>query len=107
MTDLAGALKNARGPAPQRAAKSKAQEKLGGIHEEDPYADDLAAEKAARAAVRRKKQPAQKDPKPGYCENCRDKYDDFEEVSTPGKNALGQRLTFCSTSFLASTGNLP
>jgi regulatory subunit for Cdc7p protein kinase len=81
MTDLAGVLKNARGPAPQRAAKSKAQEKLGGIHEEDPYADDMAAEKAARVAMRRKKQPAQKDPKPGYCENCRDKYDDFEEVS--------------------------
>lgn len=80
MADLAGALRTARAPAPQRAAKSKAQEKLGGIQEEDdPSDDDLAAERAAHAASR-KKRTAKKDPKPGYCENCRDKYDDFDEV---------------------------
>ena len=85
MTDLTGALKNARAPAPQRAAKSKAQEKLGGILEEcDPSDDDLAAERAAHAASRRKR-TAKKDPKPGYCENCRDKYDDFDEVSKSRK----------------------
>lgn len=79
MNDLAGALKHARAPAPQRAAKSKAQEKLGGIQEEaDPYADDTAAERAAQSSRRRK--TIKRDPKPGYCENCRDKYDDFEEV---------------------------
>ena len=82
MTDLAGTLKNARAPAPTRVAKTRAQEKLGGIQEEhDPYADDMAAERAAQAA--RRKKPAKRDPKPGYCENCRDKYDDFEEVRTP------------------------
>ena len=83
MNDLAGALKNARTAPPQRAAKSKAQEKLGGIQEEvDPYGDEIAAEKAAQQVAKKKKQPAAaKDPKPGYCENCRDKYDDFEEVS--------------------------
>lgn len=80
MNDLAGALKNVRAPAPQRAAKSKAQEKLGGIQEEgDSHADDIAAERAIQSA--RRKKAAKKDPKPGYCENCRDKYDDFEEVS--------------------------
>ena len=79
MTDIAGVLKNARAPAPQRAAKSKAQEKLGGIHEENPLDDDLAAEGAAHATTRKRK-VAKKDPKPGYCENCRDKYDDFDEV---------------------------
>jgi regulatory subunit for Cdc7p protein kinase len=79
MMDLAGHLKNARAPAPQRAAKSKAQEKLGGIQEEDdPSEEELAAERAANAPSR--KQAAKKDPKPGYCENCRDKYDDFDEV---------------------------
>ncbi|OAP58268.1 hypothetical protein AYL99_07358 [Fonsecaea erecta] len=78
MNDLAGVLKNARGPAPQRAAKSKAQEKLGGIQEEaDSHADDLAAERATHTS--RKKKAVKKDPKPGYCENCRDKYDDFDE----------------------------
>jgi regulatory subunit for Cdc7p protein kinase len=79
MTDLAGALKVARAPAPQRAAKSKAQEKLGGIQEEaDPHEDDIAAERAADGLKRKK--AVKKDPKPGYCENCRDKYDDFDEV---------------------------
>jgi regulatory subunit for Cdc7p protein kinase len=78
MMDLAGHLKNARAPAPQRAAKSKAQEKLGGIQEDDPSEEELAAERAANAMSR--KRTAKKDPKPGYCENCRDKYDDFDEV---------------------------
>lgn len=82
MTDLAGALKTARAPAPQRAAKSKAQEKLGGIQEDvDPHEDDIAAERAAHAS--RKRKAVRKDPKPGYCENCRDKYDDFDEVNFP------------------------
>ncbi|RMD44008.1 hypothetical protein DV735_g1131, partial [Chaetothyriales sp. CBS 134920] len=80
MTDLACTLKNARAPAPQRAAKSKAQEKLGGVPEEsDSHADDLAAERAMQQLAKQKKAPMAKDPKPGYCENCRDKYDDFEE----------------------------
>lgn len=80
MTDIAGALKNVRAPAPQRAAKSKAQEKLGGIVEETTMSDDeLAAERATHAPTKKKK-PAKKDPKPGYCENCRDKYEDFDDV---------------------------
>ena len=80
MTDLAGHLKNARVPAPQRAAKSKAQEKLGGIQEDDiPSDDELAADHTIHTTSR-KKRTAKKDPKPGYCENCRDKYDDFDEV---------------------------
>lgn len=81
MTDLVGALKNSRAPAPQRAAKSKAQEKLGGIQEEvDPNGVDESNEKTVQGAAVKRKKPAQRDPKPGYCENCRDKYDDFEEV---------------------------
>ena len=80
MNDLAGVLKNARAPAPPRAAKSKAQEKLGGIAEEATLSEDeLAAESAANAPVK-KKRAVRKDPKPGYCENCRDKYEDFDDV---------------------------
>lgn len=82
MTDLASALKNSRAPAPQRAAKSVAKEKLGGIPEDDDqYVDDMAAERAAHAAPKKTtKKSAKREAKPGYCENCRDKYDDFEEV---------------------------
>ena len=88
MTDLAGALKNARAPAPQRAAKSAAKEKLGGIPEDnDPYADDMAAERSANAPPRKStKKPAKREAKPGYCENCRDKYDDFEEHTVSRKH---------------------
>jgi regulatory subunit for Cdc7p protein kinase len=83
MTDIAGALKNARAPAPQRAAKSKAQEKLGGIVEEGGVLsdDELAVERTMHHAPVKKKKVARKDPKPGYCENCRDKYEDFDDVS--------------------------
>ena len=76
MTDLAGALKTARAPAPTRAAKSKAQEKLGGIQEDDE--EEFYRQRAASKAGR--KRSAQREAKPGYCENCRDKYEDFEEV---------------------------
>lgn len=33
-----------------------------------------------RRDSQQKKQDRRRDPKPGYCENCRDKFDDFEEV---------------------------
>lgn len=82
MTDIAGALRSARAPAPQRAAKSKAQEKLGGVPEEATLSEEeLAMERMAHIPKKALKKAAKKDPKPGYCENCRDKFDDFEEVS--------------------------
>lgn len=103
---LTSVLRNARPPAPQRAAKSRAQEKLGGIQEEiDPYADDIVAQRAIQAATKRRK-PAKREAKPGYCENCHDKYDDFEDVS-PSPENQGLQLTFFSKSFRVSTANLP
>lgn len=81
MTDIAGVLKNARAPALQRAAKSKAQEKLGGVPEEATFSEEeLAMERMAQAPKKAVKKTAKRDPKPGYCENCRDKFEDFEEV---------------------------
>jgi regulatory subunit for Cdc7p protein kinase len=76
MQDLAGVLKNARAPAPARAAKSKAQEKLGGIQEDEE--EEYLRQRATKASRKR----SQREPKPGYCENCRDKYEDFDEVSS-------------------------
>lgn len=34
---------------------------------------------SSQTTKKRKKKAAQKEPKPGYCENCRDKYDEFQE----------------------------
>ncbi|KAL9113849.1 MAG: hypothetical protein Q9227_001983, partial [Pyrenula ochraceoflavens] len=80
IADLASQLRNARAPAPQRAAKSKAQEKLGGVPEDETLSEtELAMERLAHAPQRPKRN-TYKDPKPGYCENCRDKFEDFDEV---------------------------
>ena len=84
LADLAGALKSARAPAPQRAAKSKAQVKLGGVPEEEETLSEteLAIERMAHGPQKPTKKAAKKEPKPGYCENCRDKFDDFDDVSS-------------------------
>ncbi|PSN73735.1 hypothetical protein BS50DRAFT_654458 [Corynespora cassiicola Philippines] len=59
---------------PTRAAKRKAQETLGYIRE------DTDEERVVRkAAVVRRRKTSEKELKPGYCENCREKFNDFDE----------------------------
>lgn len=60
---------------PMRAAKRKAQETLGYIRE-----DTDEERKVRKAATVRRKKPVEKELKPGYCENCREKFNDFDEV---------------------------
>lgn len=86
MNDMRAAINNDNEPPP-RAAKRKAQETLGVVHETDENAQDQRRMKQIKAAPRKRK-PTEKDPKPGYCENCRDKFEDFEEVSKPVDLAL-------------------
>ncbi|KAI9743025.1 MAG: hypothetical protein M1818_003320 [Claussenomyces sp. TS43310] len=65
-----------------RAAKRKAQEKLGFI-DEDPSPAELEdarrAEAARKSKAIQKRKSERRDPKPGYCENCMDKFEDFDE----------------------------
>ena len=61
---------------PMRAAKRKAQETLG----HDPSIE-VEERHARKIAALRKRKPAEKELKPGYCENCREKFNDFDEVS--------------------------
>lgn len=83
-------------PAPQRpsnasaatnqshSTKSAVPEKNGHRLEENSNQSEGAGTKRRRDDRRdsqQKKQEQRRDPKPGYCENCRDKFDDFEEVS--------------------------
>ncbi|KAK5113412.1 hypothetical protein LTR62_003512 [Meristemomyces frigidus] len=82
MNDIRAALNQDSGPPP-RAAKRKAQETLLGVVPEDDVVD---AGIAARPMTRQRKtvqlkksKPVERDPKPGYCENCRDKFEDFDE----------------------------
>jgi regulatory subunit for Cdc7p protein kinase len=75
MNDMRAAL-NGDLMQPSRAAKRKAQESLGYVRE-----DSVEAERHARkAAVIRRRKTAEKELKPGYCENCREKFADFDEV---------------------------
>lgn len=85
MNDLAGAARPGSSVPAVRQAKRKAQEKLGFIHEDLTPSEE--EENARRAIVVKKANSSQKrsfekkDPKPGYCENCRDKFDEFDDVS--------------------------
>lgn len=83
MTDLAAATKDDNG----RMTKRRANDKLGMIEEDAPANE---AEQNARKveAVRKdkavqKRKSEKRDPKPGYCENCMDKFEDFDEVCVP------------------------
>ncbi|EEP76285.1 hypothetical protein UREG_01134 [Uncinocarpus reesii 1704] len=55
-----------------RASKAKALENLGMIPE------DRKVQSISKANVRQTTAP-KRDPKPGYCENCREKFDEFDE----------------------------
>ncbi|PIB02409.1 Hsk1-interacting molecule 1 [Cercospora beticola] len=58
---------------PPRAAKRKAQETLGVVYETEHNGAEAGAHTAKRKKV------VEKEAKPGYCENCRDKFDDFDD----------------------------
>jgi regulatory subunit for Cdc7p protein kinase len=91
MNDMRAAI-NEDNSQPARAAKRKAQGALGYIHEDmTPSDEDRQAKKVA--AVRRRK-TAEKELKPGYCENCREKFNDFDEVCVPFPYCMFRRLTF-------------
>ncbi|KAJ5596357.1 hypothetical protein N7450_002815 [Penicillium hetheringtonii] len=69
--------------------KSAAPEK-NGQHEEDGNQSEGAGAKRRRDERRdsqpKKTEQRRRDPKPGYCENCRDKFDDFEEHTLTRKH---------------------
>lgn len=77
-TDVRGAINNEESGPPPRAAKRKAQETLGVVAEDDEAGGQHSK---SRAAAPKRKKAVEKEAKPGYCENCRDKFDDFDDVS--------------------------
>lgn len=80
MNDMRAAInrENDNEPPP-RAAKRKAQETLGMVLEDDENGCDGPRPVHRKPAPKRRK-PVEREAKPGYCENCRDKYEDFDEV---------------------------
>lgn len=80
MNTVRAALNDDNDPPP-RAAKRKAQETLGVLHEDEEDLQDAPRPTHRKPPAPKKRKPQPKEPKPGYCENCRDKFDDFDDVS--------------------------
>lgn len=84
ISDPSGSMRLRGSAVTTRQTSAKVQEKLIDIDEESTQSE--ADEDVWRASeVRKVERPSsrsivKKDRKPGYCENCRDKYDDFDEV---------------------------
>lgn len=70
--------------------KSAVPEKNGHHEEEGNQSEGAAGTKRRRDERRdsqqKKAEQRRRDPKPGYCENCRDKFDDFEEHTLTRKH---------------------
>lgn len=80
-----------------RHSRRQAHEPLIHIDEETTQSEDedvWMAEDVRNKSQPSKEAPVKKNPKPGYCENCRDKYDDFDEVSAIDATFYVQHLIF-------------
>lgn len=85
----ANTIRQSRDVPPARLAKQKAQEKLGqkrlgNIQEEHTPSEEAEAKRKSEFATinaLKSLKGEKREPKPGYCENCREKFEDFEEVS--------------------------
>lgn len=80
VNEVRAAINNEHGSAPRRSARQKAAEPLAQIHEDAETEHDAQVPRP-KVVGTKKKAVVKREPKPGYCENCRDKYDDFTEVS--------------------------
>ena len=78
--------------------------RLDAVEEDEPARPKEKLRRTASVPVKQKA----RDPKPGYCENCQDKFDDFDDVSLVfDMLPLDRRLTeLCSTHFPANTVSL-
>ena len=77
--EVRAAINNDQAPTLRRSARQKTAEPMARIYE-DNEAEEKAPAQRQKTVVVKKKDTPKHDPKPGYCENCRDKYDDFHEV---------------------------
>ena len=107
MADATAGISGTRNIPTVQAAKRKAQEKKLGYIEEDvtPSEDETNArtlDQARRSTAARSKKLEKRAPKPGYCENCQEKFEDFDYVSNNGLRPWYCLLMFGSTLVRAS-----
>jgi len=105
LNDIRAAINN-DGAGMERGIKRKA-DALTYIHEEETVVSDEAQRPRRKASVSRKK--SHKELKPGYCENCHEKFNDFDEVSLYEPARLKYRMAnvLFSTLFPENTASLP
>lgn len=95
-----------------RQTRRQAQERLLHIEEESTQSEDdidIRRTKEVQQKCIMVMQAPKKDPKPGYCENCREKYDDFDTVSDIHISSyLRLQTEHCSSiSSIGNIGSLP
>lgn len=87
ISDTLGSTRVERSLAVPRRSRAKVQEKLIYIDEESTQSeaeeDVWRLDEVKRVRGRSSRSVEKKDVKPGYCENCRDKYEDFDAVWVP------------------------
>jgi len=98
---------NDHAPALRRTTRRKAAETMARIHEDKTHSDEENQKlNTNEIKLPKEKQAPQREPKPGYCENCREKYDDFDEVCDLLKPYIGVCTDANSTSERKSIANL-
>jgi regulatory subunit for Cdc7p protein kinase len=89
-------------PAKRKALGDIVEEEGGDTMDED---EPLSMQHVERDRQARKRRVVERDLKPGYCENCHDKYEDFDEVSHLAIQQMDANQTSISSPKLIA--NLP
>lgn len=77
MNDVRAAINT----APQQRASRRTRGEMAQIEEDEEDTDETEQkQRRARPAATKSKKKVEKDLKPGYCENCHDKFEDFDKV---------------------------
>ncbi|KAI9657870.1 MAG: hypothetical protein M1831_004106 [Alyxoria varia] len=84
VNDVRAAINAERAPVLRRTTRQQATQTMARIREEEAVTEDQPEPKAntrgGKASEEKDKSAtAKKESKPGYCENCREKFDDFQE----------------------------
>lgn len=88
---------SAAGSRPIKVPMTRTVKPNGTIkHEPLRESNKAAAPGAPKRGSNLKRQEKSREPKPGYCENCREKFDDFEEVSLEPRHWF----VYCKSSHL-------
>ena len=86
VTEITGMANGTRSISAVGAGNRKVHGKMGHIDEEGHFSEEETNSKvsghARKSSATRTRKIERRSPKPGYCENCQEKFEDFEHVRT-------------------------